>query len=95
MNASQAKKKLAQASSSVGGTLEEDERNRGMRCLQAVAPLGSVWIGNATKHVRVDIETRRDAEGMRYNSDEVRIALETISKGHRPMTEAERLLCDE
>lgn len=95
MNASEAKQALERAVEKVGGTLEEDQTRRGMRCFQLCAPYGRVWSGNGAKHVRVDVDTRRERQPMEYNRSEVDFAAALLRHGHRTMTEQESHEADE
>ena len=95
MNATKAKQALEAVARKVGGTVEEDNARPPRRCLQLVTPDGRVWIGNGCKHVRVDLDSRREKQPMAHNADEVALALQIIADGHRTMTEAEAYECDE
>lgn len=95
MNATQAKTALEGAVRQAGGTLEEDTTRRGLRCFQLCAPYGRVWAGPGTKHIRVEVDTRREAQPEAYNAGEVSYARSLLRRGHRPMTEAESFECDE
>lgn len=95
MTSTETKIALSKAVTQAGGTLEEDTTIRGMRCFQLCAPCGRVWSGLGTKHIRVDVDTRRERQPMEYNRNEVSFALGLLSRGHRTMTDQEAYETDE
>lgn len=50
----------------LGGTLEEDNGLRDMRCFQAVAPDGYLWNGD-TLHIRIDWATGSSTHAIAAN----------------------------
>lgn len=95
MNATKAKRTLTTIANKAGASVEEDNARPPMRCLQLIAPSGRVWTGNGCKHIRVDIDSRREPQPMAYNVGEVAYASKLVAGGHRTMTEAEAVECDE
>jgi hypothetical protein len=83
---------LHQVVTGFGGTLEQDNGGR-FDVWQCCAPYGQVW-KQGGKHIRLEWmpgeSTSRDAR-----QRAVLDALECVRIGARPMTDAERLECDE
>ena len=83
------KRDLERVIVAAGGTLEEDDGLRDMRCFQAVAPDGLIW-EEGVVCIRIDWAKGEHAQAVAFNESEFKSLCERLSFGLRGMTADEK-----